>query len=399
MNTTTTTPAVAATSGGRSRPRKVTATLAITQTVGYGVLTYSFPVLLTPISADLHATKAAVAGAMTVAVLAGGAAALPIGRWLDRRGGRALMSTGSILAVLAVVAWSQVSSIGQLYLVFLLMGLAGAMSLYEAAFPVIIAAHEPRQRDRALLAVTIVAGFASSIFFPLTGVLLAAFGWRHALLMLAAILAVTTIPAHVLMVPSQGEHRVRRHAHLGVGVREALRDRRFWLIAVAFVAHAAAVNAVGVLLVSYLQTAGHTAMFAATVSGLLGVLSVTGRLVTTGLARRHGMIAVTAAVFAVQAVGAAALPLLGRTGVGAAACVVAFGIGFGVATIARPAILADRYGTHRYATIAATMTMLITFAKAIAPTAAATTGGGFLPLAAGLCLISAFLLWKTHQTR
>ncbi len=397
MTTATTIPAAIASGGGRSRARRLTAALAVTQTVGYGVLTYSFPVLLTAIGTDLHVRKPAVAGALTVAVLTAAIAAIPIGRWLDQHGGRALMSTGSALAALSVVAWSRVESLGQLYLVFVLIGLSAAMSLYEAAFPVLIATNEPHQRNQALLTVTIVAGFASSIFFPFTGMLLAAFGWRHALRVLAAILALTTIPAHLLAVPGRSEHRVRHHRHAGVRVREALRERRFWLIAVAFVAHAAAVSAVGFLLVSYLQTAGHTAMFAATVSGLLGVLSVTGRLVSAGLARRHGMIGITATIFAVQAAGAAALPLLGRTGVGAAACVIAFGIGFGVATIARPAILADRYGTHRYATIAATMTLPVTLAKAVAPTAAAATSTAFLPLAAGLCLLSAGLLWISRS--
>jgi len=65
----------------------------------------------------------------------------------------------------------------------------------------------------------------------------------------------------------------------------------------------------------------------------------------------YGMARVTAVVFAVQAVGLIALPYLGRTTAGAAACVIAFGLGFGVGTIARPAIVADRYGTARYATI------------------------------------------------
>jgi MFS family permease len=388
MTATTTTPAATATGGGR-----LTAILAVTQTIGYGVLFYAFPVLLTSIAADLHTSTAAVTGALTVATLVAAAAAVPMGRWLDRHGGRAAMTAGSVLAALAVVAWSQVQSVTQLYLVFVLMGLAGAMSLYEAAFPVVIANRAPQERERALLAVTIVAGFASSIFFPLTGLLLAAYGWRGTLLILAAILAVIAIPAHLFTLPGRGDHHTARAEHTGAGVREALRDKRFWLVAVAFVAQAAAVSAVGVLLVAYLQTAGHTAVFAATVSGLLGVLSVTGRLVSTGLARRYGMAAVTAGVFAIQAAGAALLPLLARTAVGAAACVVAFGIGFGVATIARPAILAGRYGVQRYATIAATMTLPITLAKAVAPVAAASVRPTlFLLFSGGLCVVSAMLL-------
>ena len=89
-----------------------------------------------------------------------------------------------------------------------------------------------------------------------------------------------------------------------------------------------------------------------------------------------------------------ALPHLGRSTGGAAVCVIAFGLGFGVATIARPAILADRYGTARYATIAATMTLPITLAKAFAPLAGAALAPDTFLTAAGIsCLTSAALLW------
>jgi predicted MFS family arabinose efflux permease len=354
-------------------------------------------VLLVPIAAELHASTAAVTGAATLSILVAAAAAIPVGRWLDRHGGRALMTGGSTLAVAAVLAWSQVQTIGQLYAVFGVIGLAGAASLYEAAFPVLIAATEPRQRDQALLAVTIVAGFASSITFPLTGWLLTHHGWRATLLVLACLLAITAIPGHLWAVPARRTHRATAHRRIGVRVRQALRETRFWLLTVAFVAHAAAVSAVSVLLVAFLRHAGHAATVAATVSGLLGVLSVTGRLATTRLARRYGMTTVTAVVFAVQAAGAAALPHVAGSLAWAAVCITAFGLGFGVATIARPAILADRYGTHRYATIAATMTVPITLAKAGAPLAAAALGvGRFLTWAAAACLLAAALLWSTR---
>ncbi|MBX6723181.1 MAG: MFS transporter, partial [Dactylosporangium sp.] len=141
----------------------------MTQTVGYGVLYYAFSVLITPISADLRTDTAHVSAALTISVLIAAGAAIPVGRWLDRHGGRALMTAGSALGVVAVAAWSQVRTVGQLYAVFVLIGLASAMSLYEAAFSVLLATTDPARRDSALLTVTIVAGFASSIFFPLTG--------------------------------------------------------------------------------------------------------------------------------------------------------------------------------------------------------------------------------------
>jgi hypothetical protein len=202
----------------------------------------------------------------------------------------------------------------------------------------------------------------------------------------------------VWAVPARRVHRAGASGRTGARVPEALRDTRFWLLTVAFVAHAAAVSAVGVLLVAYLRLAGHPATAAATVSGLLGVLSVTGRLATTGLARRYGVAAVTAVVFAVQAAGAAALPHVAESLAGASACVTAFGLGFGVATIARPAIVAERYGTGRFATIAAAMAVPITLAKAGAPLAAAALGTGrFLPWVAAACLLAAALLWTTRE--
>jgi predicted MFS family arabinose efflux permease len=387
--------ATAATEVGGGHRRALVPALAVTQTAGYGVLQYAFPVLLTPIAADLHASTAAVTGAMTGSILVSAAAAIPAGRWLDRHGGRALMTTGSAIGVAAVVGWSRVHTLGQIYAVFVLIGLAWAMSLYDAAFAVVIAASRPGHRDRSILAVTIVAGFASTIFLPLTAVLLSHLGWRTTLLALAGLLALVTVPAHATVVPrAKGSTGSAAHPHpQSPAVRQAVRDPRFWRIGAAFVGQTAATSAVGVLLVSYLRLVGHPATLAAFLSGLLGVLSVTGRLATTGFARRHGMAAVTATVFAIQAVGAIALTVVSRSTAGAAACVIAFGLGYGVSTIARPAIVADRYGTANYATIAATMTLPITLSRALAPLAAAAVAPNAFLVTAGLtCLTSALLL-------
>jgi predicted MFS family arabinose efflux permease len=381
------------------RTGRLIAGLALTQTVGYGVLYYAFAVLITPIAEELRTSTAVVTGALTTSVVVSAAAAIPVGRWLDRHGGRALMTAGSALGVAAVLAWSQVHQAWQLYAVFVLIGLSSAASLYEAAFPVVIAASRPADRDRALVAVTIVAGFASSIFFPLTGSLLAHLGWHVTLLVLAGLLATLTVPVHGWLVPAmRPENRAAPSRLRESGIGPARRDRAFWWIGAAFVAQTAAVSAVGVLLVTYLRQAGHPTTVAAFLSGLLGVLSVAGRLLSTGVARRHGMTTVTAVVFTVQGAGILALPHLARGTVGAAACVIAFGLGFGVATIARPAIVAARYGTARYATIAATLTVPITLARALAPLAAATAAPPVFLTAAGLaCLVGAALLWATRS--
>jgi hypothetical protein len=154
-------------------------------------------------------------------------------------------------------------------------------------------------------------------------------------------------------------------------------------------------SAMTVHLVGFLTSKGHPATFAATVAGLLGVLSVTGRLVLTGAQRRLRLTTVVAAIFATQALAALTLPLLAGTRPGAVIGVIGFGIGFGVASLAAPALLADRYGTTGYATIAGTLATPVTLAKATAPLGAAallTATGGYRAVMVAIgaaCLLAA----------
>ncbi len=358
------------------------AALAVTQTAGYGVLYYAFSVFLQPMRVELRASITQVAGALTLAVLVSGLVAPLVGRVLDARGGRTLMTAGSLLGALALLAWSRVGSLAQLYLVLAAVGLSSAMVLYEAAFAVVVAWYDAARRARALLAVTIVAGFASSVFMPLTGLLVDRYGWRSALVALGVGYGLVAVPLHWLTL------RDRTSVAPEPGyVRSALRERPFWLLAAAFLSQTGAVAVIGVLLVTYLIALGHAPLFAATVAGLLGVLSVTGRLVTTGLQARRPTALVAAAVFALQGLAAALLPLVGHTVAGAIGAVTLFGLGFGVGTLARPALLADRYDTAVYATLSGALALPITVSKAVAPLAAAAGAQviGYPAVMAGVC--------------
>ncbi|MGW4498252.1 MFS transporter [Micromonospora sp. NPDC004336] len=399
MTTSTTAPA-GSRAGGRHEWR-IVAALAVTSTVGYGTLYYAYAVLLTPMAASLEASTTAVTGALTASVLASALMAVPVGRWLDRHGGRGLMTVGSIAATGLLIAWSQVQTIGQLYAVMTGIGITGAMVLYEPAFAVIVSWFAPDRRPTALLAVTVVAGFASTIFMPLTGHLVAHLGWRGALLALAAVHGVSTVPLHALTVrkpphvtASTSRPRPDRTSRRAAA-RAAMRDPRFWVLAAALVAHGTATSTIGVHLVGYLTSRGHSATFAASAAGLLGVLSVTGRLVLTGARRRLPVTTIVATVFTVQAVAVLAMPLAAGTGVGAVVTVTGFGLGFGIASLATPALLTDRYGTTAYATIAGRLAAPVTVAKATAPLggAAVLHAGGGYPLLLGIvatcCVVAA----------
>jgi predicted MFS family arabinose efflux permease len=377
--------------------RRIVAALAITQTVGYGTLYYAFAVFLSPLAADLHTTTTAVTGTFTASVLASALLAVPVGRCLDRRGGRALMTAGSLAGTLLLVAWSHVGSLWQLYAVQIGIGAASAASLYEAAFAVVVAWHTAERRSSALLTLTVVAGFASTIFLPLTGWLVDRHGWRTALLVLAAIQGLSTVPLHALLVraPTVNVEYPDEQREAPRGLRTVFADRGFWLLAVGFTANTAAIAVLTVHLVTALAAWGHTPTFAATTAGLFGILSVTGRLATTGLQRRYRTTTVVAAVFAVQAAAALSLPLFGRNPLAAIVGVTGFGLGFGVATIAKPVLLADRYDTRSYATLAGILVVPMTLAKATAPLAGAALHAAtvsYTPLfvaVAGCCALAA----------
>jgi MFS family permease len=382
------------------------AAFAVTQTVGYGALYYAFSVILLPISRSLHASTTAVTGAMTVAVVTSGVAGVAVGRWVDTKGGRAVMTVGSAVGTAALLAWAHVHTVAGLYAVFLFIGIASAMALYEPAFAVVVQQTAPDVRARSIVTITIVAGFASSIAFPFTGALIEHFGWRSAVTVLGLVYLVTTLPLHALIVPAGGPtqatmpaEQTGRAATTGTNPpARVLMDNEFWLLLTAFLGQGVATAAIGVHLVSYLVQLGHPPAIAATIAGLLGVLSVTGRLLTTALIRRFHLATVTATVFGIQAIGLILLPLVGSHRLAAVACVALFGIGFGLATIAKPALLADRYGAVRYAGIAGMISMPINISKAAAPVGvaaiAATAIGynGVMVILAGSCLIAAGIL-------
>jgi predicted MFS family arabinose efflux permease len=377
------------------RRRLVVTALAITQTIGYGSLFYSFAVLLEPMSRDLHTSTAVVTGAFTANVLVGALLAVPFGWWLDRHGGRALMTAGSAAGVLLLLTWSQIDTITQLYVVQCGVGVAGMATLYDAALPVVVSLFDVRDRARAILFVTVAAGFASTIYLPLCGWLVKYHGWRTSLILLALLYSVT-VPLHAMVRrPRMAPSTVTEPPADSATQRSAVfRDYGFWLIAAALTFETGAVNAFNVHIVSALGQWGHDTAFSAGIAGLLGVFSVAGRLLTTGLQRLISTAAITAVVFGVQAVAAFLMPVIASSTAGAICTVIGFGAGAGVGTIAKPILLSERYGTMRYATLAGTIAMPMTVAKAFAPLAAGflrswMNGYGAVLIGIGCCCVVA----------
>ena len=161
----------------RRHPWVMVWTLAVAQVISWGSLYYAFSLFVVPMQETLGWSRPLLNGALSLGLLATGAVAFPVGAWIDRRGGRSVMTLGSLLGGLLLLAWAQVETPWAFYLIWALIGASLAGVLYEPAFAVLTATFGPDAR-RAITAMTLVGGFASTVFMPLTQVLIATVGWR-----------------------------------------------------------------------------------------------------------------------------------------------------------------------------------------------------------------------------
>ena len=363
--------------------------LAATTTVNYGVLLYAFAVFLPYLRSDFGATLGELSAAVSLAIAVSGVLAPFAGAWLDRHGARALMSAGSLLAMVSVIAWSQARSLPVLYAAFVGVGAASAAVLYDAAFAVVNTWFD-RDRNAALLTITVVAGFASTIFLPASQALTDWLGWRSALLVLAALCGLTALPHVALLRRHPADHGFAAdglppaeeispapeiaHAHGWLRLRDPVLRRALALpsvrwLTVATVAVTTGVTVIIVHLVSYLHSRGYSPTAAAFGAGSIGILSVTGRIALTALARRLRLARVAALMVAGQVGGLVLLVALPRP-YGLVLFVLSYGAGYGVMTIARAALLSDYVPGSVFARVSGVQALVVDVGRIVAPVAA-----------------------------
>ncbi|HEY1699425.1 MAG TPA: MFS transporter [Trebonia sp.] len=361
MTLTRTGPAAAA-AGSR---RLGLAALCVTVIVSYGVIYYAFPVLSSSITAATGWSRAAVTTAYSAGNLTGAIAGIPAGRLLHRYGPRPVMTAGSVLGAVAVAGIAAAPAYGWFVAAWLAAGLATAGLFYPPAFAALTAWYAER-RVQALTALTLTAGFASTIFAPLTSTLAAHLSWRATYLVLGAVLALLTIPAHALAL------RVPWTAHSGqsprpVRDRQILTSRAFLQLAAAATLCALVQYAALVNVVPLLEGRGVSPGLAAWALGLGGAGQVAGRLGYRQLASRLSIRARAAAVIGAVAASTLLLGLLpGPVTVLVAASVVA-GAARGVFTLTEATIVSDYWGPERYAVLNGVFNAPVVAAGAIAP--------------------------------
>ncbi len=346
--------------------------LSITETISWGIIYYSFPVFLRAMEVDLHTSRVAVTGALSLALGVSAVVAVLVGRWVDRHGPHLLMTAGSCLAVALLVGWSQVAGVNALYAVWGLMGLAMAATLYEPAFAAIVRWF-PRRRAQALLIVTLAAGLASTIFMPIAAWLLGRVGWRPAAEILAVFLAGTTIPIHALAL-REGRRAASPDpaapaADPSMSLGTALRAASFWALAGAFGVGIFAAVAVTVHLIPYLIQRGYAPEYAAVIVGSIGAMQVAGRLIFAPIAACFGSRLAAGMIFLVQGAAMALLTVAVHPA-GLWPVIVLIGAANGMATLARAMTVADLFGPGHYGSISGAVAVAVSGARALGPVGA-----------------------------
>ncbi|GAA4935052.1 MFS transporter [Actinomycetospora succinea] len=357
------------------------AALCVTEIVSWGVLYYAFPVLVTAISTDTGWSIGAATGAFSLGALVSAGAGIVVGRFIDRHGPRVVMTTGSVVGVLAVVAIAAAPTLPLFYAAWALAGLAQSATFYPPAFAALTGWYG-EQRVRALTTVTLVAGFASTVFAPLTAALLGGLGWRETYLVLAVVLAVVTVPLHaVFLTPPWRPHgKGTSEADDAAHARSVLRSPRFAVVTVVMTVGTFGLFAATINLIPLLMDRGLDLDLAALGLGLTGAGQVLGRLAFVPLVRRSTPRTRLAGVLLLGSAGVVALAFVPGPAALLIALAVVAGAGRGLSTLLQASTVSDRWGTRAFGRINGVFSAPVSLAVALAPAggvAVASIVGGF----------------------
>lgn len=338
--------------------------LGIAQIVSWGTMYYAIGVLGPAMREDLAVSELFVFGSFTAGLLVSGTVAPLVGRLLDRRGGRFVLSGGSILAVLAMALLAAAPNAAVMVAGWLVAGAAMAACLYDPAFATLAQLAGTRYR-RAVTALTLFGGFASTVFWPVSLLLLEAYGWRATFAAYAALHLLVCLPIHLRLPP--GTRPAGTHAPSPQERSPGFGDRRLPWLTASFAIATFIFGVIAVHIVSLLTAAGLTAAQAVGVSMLVGPMQVAGRVIELWLGHRVRAATVGLASFVLMLAAVLALMSVDGLGVAAVLFVVAYGFGNGVLTIVKGTTPVELFGPRGVGGLLGHLSRAGLYAKAIAP--------------------------------
>ena len=326
--------------------------LGLTQIVGYGTLFYSFSVLAPAMALELALPQQWVFGALSAALFLGSLFAPVAGRWADRFGAGRVMTAGSLAASAALAACALAPGRASFVAALIAMELASCFVLYATAFAAIVQLG-PVGAQRSITHLTLIAGFASTLFWPLTSLLHENLTWREVYLAFAALNLLVCLPIHAWLRRLSRRRRNAMATHASAASvdhvpLDASRMRTVFLLMLAgfaiegFVLSAILLHMVPLLSVLGLGTAG------VMVSALFGPSQVASRLINMVFGGRLSQTLLAVIAASLLAAGLLMLILASPTVAGIALFVVLFGLGSGLASIVGGTLPLELFGRAGY---------------------------------------------------
>jgi len=372
--------------------------IALGQIIVWAGLFYTFPALLLKWEQSTGWSKSSLTGAISVAVFTSAMLAPVAGRLIDAGRGPETMAISGFMGGICLFFLSRVTTLWEFYFCWTLIGVTLAGCLYEPCFALITRAQGPQART-TILNITLIAGFASSISFPLANSLGDLYGWRLALQVFAVFVIVFGAPLlwfGAKGIETEGNTRPIDNTQSLSGkprenYRQFLGSRLFWLLAIGFallgIVHGITLHH----LLSILDDKGLHPEAAVTAASFIGPMQVAGRLAIMACGDRVSNHMIGVSCFIAMAVSIIALWLAGATPVLLVIFVILFGGGYGMVSVVRPVLARDILGEQNFGTKSGTLATLYLSGAAIAPYLGALlwSAGGY-DLVLSLCILLAF---------
>ncbi|MGB6543577.1 MAG: MFS transporter [Xanthobacteraceae bacterium] len=371
--------------------------LGTAQTLAWASSYYLPAILADPIGASIGVPRSWVFGAFSAALLIAAFAGPAVGRIIDRHGGRGVLVLSNIVlaAGLAVLAGAT-GPIG-LFAAWTVLGIGMSLGLYDAGFAALTALYGNNARG-PITGITLFAGFASTVSWPLSTVLNDTLGWRETLLVWAALNLVIGLPLNLsLPVPARQAHHPDS-AGPSVGWRP---HKEMFLLAFVFAAVWFVTGSMAAHLPRLLERAGATPVQAIAASALVGPAQVAARLVEFVVLRRsHPLVSARIAAL-LHPIGAAIFAVIGAPA--AVAFALFYGAGNGLLTIARGTVPLAVFGPYGYGERTGLLGAPARAAQAVAPLLFGllldAMGASVIIVSVALCLASFVALLCLNASR
>lgn len=337
----------AAAAPARSR-RSIVVPLGVAQTLAWGSSFYLPAMLAAPMARELGVQASTVYAALSMSLVIAALISPWAGRRIDARGGRPVLLLSSALFVTALLLLSQAQGLASLLLAWVVMGLAMGTGLYDAAFASLVRLFGPDAR-RSISGITLIAGFASSVGWPLSAWMDAHWGWRGACLGWAGLHLFVVMPLN-LTVPRAPAARATKPASATEAAPAAAEPegRRMQLVVLAslFTLMGFVSTSIATHLPAILLAAGAPVATAVALAALAGPSQVTSRLFELGVLSRFSPLLTARIAASGHPLAAALLLLVGP--LAALPFVVVHGLGNGLLTIVRGTLPLALFGAQGY---------------------------------------------------